>query len=203
MNFMRNALRANSLRFRLLASTALLVVIILPITAFVLTSYYRIAIEQTFDQRLEVHLDNLVALSLRQIRESEVSGNEVREENEGGAQVNDSAVGGEEPAIQRKEIELGNPLFKRPFSGWYWQIRALDSALNSAVISDSLLDQRLISLPESDEAQSAEKLKRGYIFRPRRSVIACRRAADHCGGRRGRGKSRALYLHGGHQFFAA
>ena len=168
MNFMRNALRANSLRFRLLASTALLVVIILPITAFVLTSYYRIAIEQTFDQRLEVHLDNLVALSLRQVRESEAFENVVRE---GSAQVNDSVGAGEVPATQRKEIELGNPLFKRPFSGWYWQIRALDSTLNSAVISDSLLDQRLVSLPEPDEAQSAEKLKRGYISGPEGQLL--------------------------------
>ena len=72
--------RPNSIRFRLLASTALLVAIILPITAFALTSYYRGAVEQTFDQRLKVHLDNLIAISLQQSREVEGVAN-----SEGGA----------------------------------------------------------------------------------------------------------------------
>ena len=167
MSFMRNTLRPNSLRFRLLASTALLVAIILPITAFALTSYYRIAIEQTFDQRLEVHLDNLVALSLRQARddesrEAEVVAGEVKDE---------SAVPVETKTAQRKEIELGDPLFKRPFSGWYWQIRALDSTLNNTVISDSLLDHRLASLPEPVEPQPSEELKHGYISGPEDQLL--------------------------------
>ncbi|MCP4934313.1 MAG: sensor histidine kinase [bacterium] len=164
---MRNALRPNSLRFRLLASTALLVAIVLPITAFALTSYYRIAVEQTFDQRLEVHLDNLVVLSLRRTRDDESREAEIIV-----AEVKDEpAVPVEEKMAQRKEIELGDPLFKRPFSGWYWQIRALDSPLSNTVISDSLLDHRLTALPEPTAPQSGEKLKHGYISGPEGQLL--------------------------------
>ena len=167
MNFMRNALRPNSLRFRLLASTALLVAIILPITAFALTSYYRIAVEQTFDQRLEVHLDNLVALSLRQARDSDGREPAVAEDKV----KDDNAILAEKKSAPRKEIELGNPLFKRPFSGWYWQIRALDSPSNNIVISDSLLDHRLASLPEPDQSKIGEKSKHGYISGPEGQLL--------------------------------
>ncbi len=167
MNFMKHALRPNSLRFRLLASTALLVAIVLPITAFVLTSYYRIAVEQTFDQRLEVHLENLVALSVRQARDEE--GHE--EEAVAGKALGKGAAPDKEATVQRREIELGNPLFKRPCSGWYWQIRALDSAANSTVISDSLLDHRLVSLPAPAAPQPGETLKHGYIEGPEGQIL--------------------------------
>jgi signal transduction histidine kinase len=161
MNFMRNTLRPNSLRFRLLASTVLLVAIVLPITAFALTSYYRGAIETTFDQRLKVHLDNLVVVSLR-----------LEQDNDGqdGEEQLVEGTDGQKPEIvpvsQRKQIELGEPLFKRPFSGWYWQIRALDGAQDTAFISDSLLDQRIASLPELKEGEPGEKLKTGYVSGP-------------------------------------
>ena len=70
----------------------------------------------------------------------------------------------------RKAIELGEPLFKRPFSGWYWQIRALDSGQKSIAISDSLLDQRITPLPEGDEASKGD-LKRGYIEGPEGQLL--------------------------------
>jgi len=179
--------RPNSIRFRLLASTALLVAIILPITAFALTSYYRIAVEQTFDQRLKVHLDNLIALSLRQSRDDrtleETEAPPVGEEagGEAGGAV-DRAPGGnaedknvvDKPPAQdtgRKAIELGEPLFKRPFSGWYWQIRALDGAQKSIAISDSLLDQRISPLPDRANSVSKDGLRRGYIEGPEGQML--------------------------------
>lgn len=155
---MRVALRPNSLRFRLLASTVLLVLIVLPLTAFALTSYYRIAIEQTFDQRLKVHLDNLVAVSLRQTREHEQPDPPVEQQKP------------EKPS-HRKVFELGEPLFKRPFSGWYWQISALDEGQNAVIVSDSLLDQRLVSLPNSSQSKETPGVRRGYIKGPEGRVL--------------------------------
>ena len=162
MNFEMN--RPNSIRFRLLASTALLVAIILPITAFALTSYYRIAVEQTFDQRLKVHLDNLIALSLRQTRDDR--GGEV------GATTNKGEPAGERTQEQdRAVIELGEPLFKRPFSGWYWQIRALDGKQKSIAISDSLLDQRINPLSDDKNNSAEDGLKKGYIEGPEGQLL--------------------------------
>lgn len=161
MNFIRNTLRPNSLRFRLLASTILLVAIVLPITAFALTSYYRSAIETTFDQRLKVHLDNLVAVSLRLGQDAEATDGEEESVEEADGQKSENKV-----VSQHKQIELGEPLFKRPFSGWYWQISALDGTQNTAFISDSLLDQRIASLPEHKEGEPGEKLKTGYVTGP-------------------------------------
>ncbi len=186
-----SSFRPNSLRFRLLVSTALLVLIIMPITALALTSYYRSAIETTFDQRLKVHLDNLVAVSLRLGQEGEVPyGEEAAakrpgEEKTGTGEAAEKQVvspaevetgrrlraSGAGAAAHRKQIELGEPLFKRPFSGWYWQIRALDGANNTAFISDSLLDQRLAALPDQAEEQSGEKLKRGYVTGPEGQLL--------------------------------
>jgi signal transduction histidine kinase len=148
--------RSNSLRFRLFASTALLVVIILPITAFALTSYYRSAVEQTFDQRLKVYLDNLVAVSLRRGRETDDQDTERR---------------GNESRMGRQEIELGDPMFKRPFSGRYWQITVLGGVHNSVVISDSLLDQRIASLPAQKNGVHGENLRRGYVTGPEGQLL--------------------------------
>ncbi len=181
MNFKTD--RPNSIRFRLLASTALLVAIILPITAFALTSYYRIAVEQTFDQRLKVHLDNLIALSLRQSRDDrtteETEASSAVEMARGAVEKTPEAIAGEKKVIGeelhqdtgRKVIELGEPLFKRPFSGWYWQIRALDGAQKSIAISDSLLDQRISALPDSISRSSKDGLKRGYIEGPEGQML--------------------------------
>ena len=38
---------------------------------------------------------------------------------------------------------LGEPVFTIPFSGWYWQIKALDGSDRPLYVSDSLLDQQL------------------------------------------------------------
>lgn len=136
-------MRTNSLRFRLLVWTALLVAVILPLTAFVLTSYYRHAMERSFDQRLKVYLDSLVAASLNRNL--------------------DEAAGtrdGEPP------LELPDPSFKQPFSGWYWQVSLVGGGDENTLISDSLLDQRIETLHQAGDAGSDEKLRRGYVAGP-------------------------------------
>lgn len=165
--------RPNSLRFRLLVSTALLVAIVLPVTAFALTSYYRNAMEQAFDQRLKVHLDNLVAISLRDNQESglHVFPEKPADAASGAARDRSGKVAGAASGDVAVAIELGEPLFRRPFSGWYWQISLLNGQKNSTLISDSLLDQRLAFLPPSTNDDGETVLQKGYIAGPEGQVL--------------------------------
>ena len=54
-------MRLNSLAFRLFASAAAWTLVVLPVTAFILISLYREAVERNFDARLNVYLTSLVA----------------------------------------------------------------------------------------------------------------------------------------------
>ena len=106
-------MRPNSLAFRLFASAAAWTLVVLPVTAFLLLSLYRQAVERNFDARLNVYLTSLVAST--------------------------TAEGAKTPT---PPANLGEPAFTIPFSGWYWQIKTLD-AEQPLFISDSLLDQQL------------------------------------------------------------
>jgi signal transduction histidine kinase len=106
-------MRPNSLAFRLFASAAAWTLVVLPVTAFLLLSLYRQAVERNFDARLNVYLTSLVAST--------------------------TTEGAKTPTAP---ANLGEPAFTIPFSGWYWQIKTLD-AEQPLFISDSLLDQQL------------------------------------------------------------
>jgi signal transduction histidine kinase len=108
-------MRPNSLAFRLFAAAAVWALVVLPITAIILISVYRGAVERNFDTRLNVYLTDLVA--------------DVVE-----ARTNPAA----------KPPSITDPLFRRPFSGWYWQISPLSSPAQLLQSSESLLDQRVI-----------------------------------------------------------
>ena len=58
-------MRLNSLAFRLFASAAAWTLVVLPITALILISLYRQAVEKNFDARLNVYLTSLVASTTR------------------------------------------------------------------------------------------------------------------------------------------
>ena len=92
-------MRFNSLALRLFACAAVWTLVVLPITAILLVSIYRTALERNFDARLNVYMTSLVASSTM-----------------GGARQP------QEPAA------LGEPVFTIPFSGWYWQVKALDGS---------------------------------------------------------------------------
>ena len=106
-------MRPNSLAFRLFASAAAWTLVVLPVTAFLLLSLYRQAVERNFDARLNVYLTSLVAST--------------------------TAEGAKTPTAP---ANLGEPPSPSRFSGWYWQIKPLD-AEQPLFISDSLLDQQL------------------------------------------------------------
>jgi signal transduction histidine kinase len=174
-------MRLDSLRARLLLSTAVLIAVILPATAIVLTSYYRGAIEQAFDARLKVYLDNLVAVSLSQSDadqsepdpqgSNQPAGGQPTAAQPKASEPSPGALGVDQAETERPPIELGNPLFDRPFSGWYWQIRPVGAADEGVAGSDSLLDQRLPQL-SGDAARSAEDdTTRGYLRGPDNQLL--------------------------------
>lgn len=119
-------MRRNSLAFRLFVSAAAWSLLVLPITAIILISVYRSAVEQNFDSRLNVHLTSLVA----------------------------SAAAA--PDLASSPPSLPDPNFKLPFSGWYWQITSADPDPSKIITSESLLDQRLSFPSQADRSKSGE-----------------------------------------------
>ena len=131
-------MRPNSLAFRLFASAAAWTLVVLPVTAFLLLSLYRQAVERNFDARLNVYLTSLIAST--------------------------TAEGASTP---KSPANLGEPSFTIPFSGWYWQIKPLESAAERPLfVSDSLLDQQL-KLPSQEGVPADQNLtRRAYARGP-------------------------------------
>jgi signal transduction histidine kinase len=129
-------MRSNSLAFRLFASAAAWTLVVLPVTAFLLLSLYRQAVERNFDARLNVYLTSLIAST--------------------------TAEGAKTPTAPPN---LGEPVFTIPFSGWYWQIKPLD-AEQPLFISDSLLDQQLKLPSQEGVAPDQTLTRRTYATGP-------------------------------------
>jgi hypothetical protein len=131
-------MRPNSLAFRLFASAAAWTLVVLPVTAFLLLSLYRQAVERSFDARLNVYLTSLVAST--------------------------TAEGTSTP---KAPANLGEPVFTIPFSGWYWQIKALEGAAERPLfVSDSLLDQQLKLPSQEGVAPDQHLIRRSYAPGP-------------------------------------
>jgi signal transduction histidine kinase len=126
-------MRFNSLAFRLFAAAAAWTLIVLPATAILLVSLYRQAVERNFDARLNVYLTSLVAST-----------------TQGGA------------VKPSETINLGEPVFGIPFSGWYWQIKPLNGATRPEFVSDSLLDQQLKLPSQSGVPPDTSLTRRAY-----------------------------------------
>jgi signal transduction histidine kinase len=123
-------MRFNSLAFRLFASAAAWTLVVLPVTAILLVSIYRGALERNFDARLNVYMTSLVASS--------------------------TTGGSRQP---QEPAPLGEPIFTIPFSGWYWQVKPLDGSDRPLYVSNSLLDQQL-KLPSQTEVSPDKTLTR-------------------------------------------
>ncbi len=104
-------MKRNSLAVRLVAAAVLWIGGALLAGGLLLSSLFRGYVERTFDARLEVHLTSLISV------------------------INVGSDG--QLALSR---ELEEPRFKKPFSGWYWQIR---DAAGPVQRSRSLWDQVL------------------------------------------------------------
>jgi signal transduction histidine kinase len=116
-------MRANSLALRLFVSATAVTAVILLVTGFVLSSFYRHAVERTFDDRLGVYLRTLVG------------------------ELNPP----EEPS-ERTTQSLGEN-FDLPLSGWYWQYARLNTPKPEIHSSRSLWDASLPRLPDSIPAR--------------------------------------------------
>lgn len=106
-------MRANSLAFRLIASSAAVALVLLVVAAFLLNTLFQQALERNFDQRLRATLDGMLA------------------------NVELSPQG-----APRLQGPISDNRFTLPLSGWYWQITAPDTSSND-LASGSLLEQRI------------------------------------------------------------
>ena len=130
-------MRANSLALRLFLSATAWAAIILVITGIVLSSLYRHAVERAFDRRLGVYLRTLVA----------------------------DLANPDEPG-EKFPQSLGEPLFKLPLSGWYWQVTRLDPDKHDVRSSRSLWDGGLPHLENVGVAADASGSRQGYVAGP-------------------------------------
>jgi signal transduction histidine kinase len=104
-------MRRNSLAFRLVASAAVWCALWLSAGGYALSTLFGSTVERNFDARLEVLLEGLVA------------GSEL----------------GADGVLQLR-LQLGEPRFEQPLSGWYWQIGEDDRVIRR---SPSLWDATL------------------------------------------------------------
>jgi len=111
-------MKLNSLAFRLFAASALWLLIVLPITGWVLASIYRQDVERVFNLRLDTAWWALVNLSIGP---------------------------GETVPREPAATAFGDPSYNVRFSGWYWQIEAVDASPDPQLllISPSLQGERL------------------------------------------------------------
>lgn len=129
-------MRPNSLAFRLFVAAAVWSLVVLPLTAFVLLSVYRGTVERSFDARLNVYLTSLVA---------------------------DAAV---RTDLAANPPQLRDPVFKLPFSGWYYQITPLGTSDIPIATSESLLDQRFPQTTKNAQRASEYNIHRFYAQGP-------------------------------------
>ncbi len=130
-------MRANSLALRLFVSATGWTVGILILTAIALSSLYRPVIERTFDRRLDVHLNNLVA-----------------------------DLSSPEEAGDKFAQSLGEPLFELPLSGWYWQVTRIDGKKSDIRSSRSLWGATLPHLPGANNPNDIGEERQGYVQGP-------------------------------------
>lgn len=114
MRALRQAMRPDSLAFRLFVAAAVWSLIALPLTGIVLHSLFREQVEYDFDQRLRVFVTTLIAES-----------------------YNISST------LPHKPEDMVEPLFKQPLTGWYWQIKPIGEHNGPTIISESLLSEKL------------------------------------------------------------
>lgn len=89
-------LPTNSLRFRFIASTFAWIIVSLVLTGFMVSALFRIYITQGFHDEMQIHIEELSALTLVDQRG--------------------------DPILLRR---LSDPRFIPKFSGYYWQVRVL------------------------------------------------------------------------------
>ena len=130
-------MRGNSLALRLFLSATVWTVVILLVTGFALSGFYRQAVERAFDRRLGVYLKTLIA-----------------------------DIASPENPIERTGQMLGEPLFELPLSGWYWQVTRIDRPRPEITSSRSLWDRTLPHLSEQHSEVEPDGSRKSYVQGP-------------------------------------
>ena len=145
----------NSLAFRLFVTALIWTMIVLPVAGFLLYKLYRDEVEKSFEDRLELALTALIAVSINE--------------------------GSDVPVVPK---DFGDELFNLPLTGWYWQVQPVDTPTNGMatkpLISASLVGETLdfpyvsahpYRLPGYQEAEAIgpdkrpiRMLERQYVF---------------------------------------
>ncbi len=131
-------IKTNSLAFRLFISAMLLALVILPVTAFLLVAKFRASVERSFDTTLHQFLILM---------------------------VDNSVVQGESGRLTQPP-RMPHPIFKPPYSGWYWQITALDGGEPKRFVSPSLLDEEIPLPSQTGVTAGADRLYRASLPGP-------------------------------------
>jgi signal transduction histidine kinase len=130
-------MRANSLALRLFLSATVWTVLILLVTGFVLSGFYRDSVERAFDRRLGVYLKTLIA-----------------------------DIASPDIPIEKTGQMLGEPLFELPLSGWYWQVTRQDKTPPVVTSSRSLWDRGLPHLGDQNVAADPDGTRKSYVQGP-------------------------------------
>ena len=113
----------------------------LPFTGAVLISLYRDAVERSFDARLNQYLEYLIAVTSP-----------------------DEGLDIAEPTA------MGEPLFSLPFSGWYWEIKAIGEQ-SILFKSDSLVSEALGLPSDKGVTPDATEIRKAYLTGPERQTL--------------------------------
>lgn len=135
-------MRGNSLALRLVISSAAWTLMILSVTAAILISLCRDFLEDNFDQRINQSLENLIAKTAPQ----------------GTLDI-------------RRPNDLGEPLFLRPLSGAYWQIRPIERGSDPSFKSDSLADETYKTPSELGVKPDQKRIRQAYVDGPDGQVL--------------------------------
>lgn len=109
-------MKLNSLAFRLIATSAIWTLMVLPLAGFLIYRLYRDDVQGAFDGEIE-KLANAIALD---------------------------AMSGDGPAPISPDNSY-QPLFEATHSGWYWQVKPLDDPSSRRLVSASLATGSLAS----------------------------------------------------------
>ena len=135
-------MRGNSLALRLAISSAAWTLMILSVTAAILISLCRDFAEESFDERLNYSLENLIA------KTAPLATLDIR-----------------------RPADLGEPLFSKPLSGAYWQIRPVDGRDDVSFKSDSLADETYKIPSDLGVKPDQKHIRQSYVDGPDGQIL--------------------------------
>jgi signal transduction histidine kinase len=124
----------NSLWFRLIASSAIISLVLLAVAGFLLAGLFQQALERNFDARLTAVLDGLLA--------------NVALDQQGRPKI---------------ETQLADTRFALPLSGWYWQVMPVKPGAAGQLLSESLGEVPLVPAGSELAERDAQAVAHFYM----------------------------------------